>query len=136
MYHHTSLKKCNPFSCSEKKLQKLQLSIHDTVIQYCTVFCEWMTVSLKTKCVWEIIKYICTVDRLETAPEEKTYNKQEHKAGGKERMRDAGVNIHTICLPDEQMWRNERLTYLWSWQESSKETSKYFKGFFLMPRCD
>lgn len=47
-------------------------------------------------------KYICTVDRLETAPEEKTYNKQEHKAGGKERTRDAGVNIHTICLPDEQ----------------------------------
>ncbi len=38
------------------------------------------------------------MDRLETAPEEKTYNKQEHKAGGKEMKRDAGVNIHTIYL--------------------------------------
>ncbi len=50
-----------------RKLQKLQPSINDCVIQYYTVFCEWMTISLKTKCVWEIIKYICKVDRLESS---------------------------------------------------------------------
>lgn len=46
------------------------------------------------------------------------------------------IYTHYIPIPDEQKWRKERLTYLWNWQESSKETSKYFKGFFLMPRCE